>query len=131
MEDYEAAFPQRTMDVAVLDHAGRYTAAMHFGGIAIECLIKSLVCGSLPEDAEWDWRTHDYQRVFKCYNKLLFRVQQSQHVLKWLYEVQNPDGGPFIDMRYKGKEPDLLKYKHWWKSYRSLMGWLQVNGTKL
>lgn len=131
MEDYEAAFPQRTVDVAVLDHAGRYTAAMHFGGIAIECLIKHLVYSSLPKGAEWEWRTHEYQTVLKCYNKLWFRMQQYPHVLKWLIEVQNPDGIPFIDIRYKGKEPDLVKYRHWWNSYRRLIGWLQANGTKL
>lgn len=104
---------------------------MHFGGIAIECLLKYLVFISLPQGTEWEWKTHDYQSVLRCYNKLWFRVQQSPHVLKWLNDVEDPDGCHFIKMRYIGKEPDLVKYKQWWKSYNNLIGWLQINRTKL
>ncbi len=83
MEDYEAAFLQRTVDVEVLNTAGRRTAAMHFGGIAIECLLKYLIFTSLPESAKWEWKTatndpghtfnnpkHDYQSALRCHNKL-------------------------------------------------------------
>src|SRR5437763_13161209 len=57
MEDYQAAFLQRANDVEVLDKAGRRTAAMHFGGVAVECLLKYMIFTSLPKDAKWEWKT--------------------------------------------------------------------------
>lgn len=142
MEDYEAAFLQRVLDVNALHSAGRRSAAMHFGGITIECLLKYLIVTSLPQHAKKEWKTdsndpghtsknpgHDYQNALRCHNKLLFRVQQSPYVLKWLKEVETPDSH-FIDLRYTGKEPDDGKYRIWWKSYQSLLGWLQRNGTR-
>jgi hypothetical protein len=142
MEDYEAAFVQRVLDVETLHKAGRRLAAMHFGGITIECLLKYLIMTSLPQPAKKEWKTesndpghtiknpgHDYQQALKCYNRLSSRVQQSPYVLKWLREVETPQGH-FIDIRYIGEEPDESTYKLWWKSYQSLLRWLQKNGTK-
>lgn len=48
MEDYQAAFLRCVNDVEALDCAGRRIAAMHFGGIAIECLLKYMIFSSLP-----------------------------------------------------------------------------------
>jgi len=142
MEDYEAAFLQRVLDVEALHDAGRRSAAMHFGGITIECLLKYLVVTSFPQGATKEWKTdtndpghtiknpgHDYQYALRCYHRLWFRVQQSRYVLKWLNEVEAPNGH-FIDMRYIGKEPDEAKYKLWWRSYQNLLGWLRKNGTR-
>jgi hypothetical protein len=43
MEDYHTAFLQRATDVTVLDKNGRRIAAIHFGGVAIECLLKHII----------------------------------------------------------------------------------------
>lgn len=145
MEDFQAAFLQRTTDVVTLDTAGRHTAAMHFGGIAIECLLKHIICTSLPKNAKgkWEWKTgtndpghtitnpgHDYQKALRCHHRLWDRVQRFPAVLKWLNEVENPDSH-FIDIRYSGDEPDDEHYRRWLKSYQSLRGWLQKQATQL
>ncbi|GAC1393085.1 MAG: hypothetical protein NVSMB38_19420 [Ktedonobacteraceae bacterium] len=143
MEDYEAAYLERVRDVEALHKAGRRTAAMHFGGVAIECLLKYMIFASLAKDATWEWKTdtndpghtisnpgHNYEAALKCYNRLRDHVQKSPHVKKWLYEVENPDG-PFIDARYLGNSPDDEKYKHWMEAYRGLKGWLQKQLTQL
>jgi len=143
MEDYHMAFLQRVVDVEKLHEAGRCTGAMHFGGVAIECYLKYLIFTSLPEEAKWEWKTgendpghtitnpgHSYQNALRCYNKLWSLVQRAPLVLKWLNEIENPEGH-FIDLRYLGKQPDDAKYKQWRKSYQGLLGWLRANSSKL
>ncbi len=143
MEDYEGAFMQRVVDVDALDTAGRRTATMHFGGIAIECFLKYLIFTSLPKHAKWEWKTethdpghtfhnpgHDYEIALRCYNRLRDRVQQFPEVRRWLNEVENPSCH-FINMRYLGNEPDDEKYKRWLKAYRSLKRWLQKQATQM
>lgn len=143
MEDYEGAFLERVRDVEALDKSGRRIAAMHFGGVTIECLLKYMIFTSLPKNAIWEWKTdtndpghtiknpgHNYEDALRCYNRLRDRVQQSPHVRKWLQEVENPNG-LFIDARYLGNSPDDETYKRWWKSYHSLKRWLQTQLTQL
>lgn len=145
MEDYQAAFLARIMDVEALHNSGRRTAAMHFGGVAIECLLKYIICTSLPKNSkgEWEWKTdmndpghtftnpgHSYDAALRCHNQLRFRIQQRKYVLKWLNEVENP-GNHFIGIRYSGNEPDDEHYRQWLKSYQHLKGWLQKQSTSL
>jgi len=141
-EDYEAAFLQRAGDVEKLIAAKRCNAAMHFGGIAIECLLKHLILMSLPAGAMREWKTddndpghtitrpgHSFDDALKRHNTLRSRVQQMPNVQKWLDVVEMPDGH-YIEMRYSGKEPDEERYKYWFGSYIRLMRWLQGKGTK-
>src|SRR5258708_9721438 len=143
MEDYHAAFLQRTEDVTVLDTNGRCIAAMHFGGVAIECLLKHVIFTSLPKGVSKEWKTdannpghtianpgHSYQEALNRHNRLRSRIQQFPVVLAWLNDVENPEGH-FINIRYSGNEPDDEKYKRRVKSYRSLLGWLRTQATKL
>jgi hypothetical protein len=143
MEDYHAAFLQRTTDVTILDQNGRRIAALHFGGVAIECLLKHIIVTSLPKSARKVWKTdtcdpghtitnpgHSYQEALNHHNRLRSRIQQFPCVLAWLNDVENPEGH-FINMRYEGDEPDDEKYKRWVQSYRSLIDWLQRQSTKL
>lgn len=142
MENYLAAFLQRSQDVQVLHKNGRYVAAMHMGGVAVECLLKHLIFVSLPPGVQREWKTdinnpghtftnpgHDYDAALRCNNKLRSRVQQAKYVEVWLNTVRRPDGD-FIDMRYLGREPDPIKYKLWWNDYNNLIGWLQANGMR-
>lgn len=145
MEDYQAAFEQRTADVETLHTARRYTAAMHFGGVAVECFLKHMICTSLPKNTKGvrEWKTdtnapghtisrpgHDYQGALNCHKQLKSRVQRFQSVQVWLNAVEKPDGH-FINMRYSGHEPSDAKYKQWRKSYQSLIHWLQMESTRL
>lgn len=144
MEDYQAAFIQRHTDTETLDKSGRKVAAMHFGGVTIECLLKAMIFASLRKGATQEWRTdcydpghtitnpgHSYPEALKRHNRLRSRIDNFQEVRKWLDEVENPIGQHFIDMRYSGIEPDDESYKRWLNAYQRLKGWLEKQATQL
>ncbi|GBF79657.1 hypothetical protein AsFPU1_1056 [Aphanothece sacrum FPU1] len=75
MEDYQSAFLQRHQDQEILCDSQRKIAAMHLGGVAIECLLKSIII--TYHDIE-EWKTtsnnpghtitnpgHDLQKALK------------------------------------------------------------------
>ena len=145
MEDYNAAFLRCARDVEVLHEQKRHIAAMHFGGVAIECLLKHMIFTSLPKNAIKDWydgsdKTKNYGHTYKnpghsynaalgCLNTVHDGVKRFSAVESWLNIVERPDG-LFIDMRYSGNEPEEEKYTRWYRSYLSLKGWLQTTGMK-
>jgi hypothetical protein len=145
MEDYQAAFLERHKDTEILcSPPARKLAAMHFGGITIECLLKSMIFATLPKVAKREWKTdsnnpghtitnpgHSFQDALKRHNKLYDRVQKFPEVRKWLNIVENPKNQHFIDMRYSGSEPDDPDYKQWLVAYKRLIDWLQKQATQL
>ncbi|BBD55514.1 hypothetical protein [Planktothrix agardhii] len=144
MEDYQSAFLQRHKDTEILCSSNRKVAAMHFGGVTIECLLKSMILASLPKSAKREWKTdsnnhghtitnpgHSFQDALKRHHKLYDRVQKIPQVMKWLVTVENPKNQHFIDMRYDGSEPNDEDYKQWLSAYKSLIGWLQKQATQL
>ena len=131
MEDYQAAFIERHIDTETLSKSGRKVAAIHFGGISIECLLKAIIFASLPKDMSKDLRTHSYTALLKQNNKLKSRIDKFPEVRKWLEEVENPISQHFIDMRYSCNEPDDESYKRWLNAYQRLRGWLQTQATQL
>ncbi len=107
MEDYQAAFLERHRDSETLDSSARKVAAMHLGGVTIECLLKSMIFASLPKGAKREWKTdfnnpqhtitnpgHSFQDALKRHNKLHDRVQKFPQVMKWLNTVENPNNQP-------------------------------------
>lgn len=143
MEDYESAFLQRYQDTEILCSSARKVAAMHFGGVTIECLLKSMIFASLHKSAKREWKTdynnpghtitnpgHSFQDALKRHNKLHDRMQKFPQVMKWLVTVENPQNQHFIDMRYSGSEPDDPDYKQWLSAYNSLIRWLQKQATQ-
>jgi hypothetical protein len=144
MEDYQAAFLQRYEDTERLcSSPPRKIAAMHFGGITVECLLKSIIFDSLPKSASREWKTdendpghtitnpgHSFENALKRCQKLYSRAQKFPEIIKWLNLVENPDGH-FIDMRYSGVETDDKRYKEWLNAYERLIGWLQKQRTQL
>ncbi len=143
MEDYQSAFLQRYKDTEILSSSARKVAAMHFGGITIECLLKSIILASLPKGAQREWKTdsnnpghtitnpgHNLYDALKRHNRLHTRVQKFPQVMKWLAIVETPNQH-FIDMRYYGSESDDRDYDEWLFSYKSLIGWLQKQATQL
>jgi hypothetical protein len=136
MEDYQAAYQQRKQDVEALMAAQRCTAAMHFGGVAIECLLKAIILAAHPPGVQMEWKTetrdpghtitnpgHNYWDAVLRNNRLRDQFQNFPAAKKWLNQVESP-GKHFIDMRYDGRAPDEEKYKEWKKAYKSLEGWL-------
>lgn len=146
MEDYQAAFMQRHLDTEILcrKESERRVAAMHFGGVTIECLLKAMIFATLPKGATQEWKIdstnpghtitnpgHSYTEALKRHNRLKSRIDNYPEVQKWLTEVENPNSQNFINMRYCVFEPDDESYKRWLKAYRSLKGWLQKQATQL
>ena len=144
MEDYHAAFTQRHFDTETLCQSGRKVAAMHFGGVTIECLLKAMIFASLPKGATQEWMTdsnnpghtitnpgHSYIEALRRHNRLSSRIDKFPEVRKWLDEVENPTSQHFIDMRYSSIEPDDTSYKRWLNAYKCLKGWLQKQATQL
>lgn len=136
MEDFQAAYLERVKDVVILDAAGRHRAAMHLGGIAIECLLKAIICTSFPKGIN-EWKAddstpgpgvinpgHSYQKALNSarkYNRRLqLMVQRTPSVIQLLQDVETPDLH-FISMRYSGFEPDPEVYKRWYTSYKKLL----------
>lgn len=140
MEDYQSAFLQRHQDTEILCESNRKIAAMHFGGITIECLLKSMILASVS-NKEWKTKSnnpghtitnpgHSFTAALTRNNCLYSRVQNYPDVRKWINIVENPSQN-FIDMRYSSSEPNDDKYKEWLSAYQSLKRWLQKQATQL
>lgn len=143
MEDYQNTFSERHTDTAALCNSDRRIAAMHFGGITIECLLKAMIIASLPKGVFKEWKTdsfdpghtitnpgHSYGEALRRHNRLNSRIQKFPGVMKWLQDIEHPSQH-FIDMRYSCDEPDDASYKQWLDSYQRLRGWLQKQATQL
>jgi hypothetical protein len=144
MEEYQDAFLARYQDTEVLHLSNRQVAAMHFGGVTVECLLKSIIINNLPRGTSREWKTdtnnpghtisnpgHDFQAALNRCNRLNSRVQKFRQVREWLDIIENPQGH-FIDMRYCGSEASEADYyKKWLSAYKSLISWLQTQATKL
>ena len=144
MEDYQSAFIERHIDTHTLSQSGRKVAAMHFGGVTIECLLKAMIFASLPTGATHEWMTdsydpghtftnpgHSYIEALKRLNRVSSQIDKFREVRKWLDEVENPNGQHFIHMRSSGIEPADPNYKRWLYAYQSLKGWLHTQATQL
>ncbi|WP_286826040.1 hypothetical protein [Microcystis sp. LSC13-02] len=140
MEDYQSAFLQRHQDTEILCKSNRKIAAMHFGGITIECLLKSMILASVSSQ---EWKTdsnnpghtitnpgHSLRAALKSNNRLYSRVQNCPEVIKWINIVENPSQN-FITMRYSSSEPNNDEYKQWLSAYTRLEKWLQKQATQL
>lgn len=140
MEDYQSAFLERHRDTEILDRSNRKIAAMHFGGITIECLLKSMILASVSSQ-EWKTKSnnpghtitnpgHSLTAALRSNNRLYSRVQNCPEVIKWINIVENPSQN-FITMRYSSSEPNDDKYKEWLSAYTSLKQWLHKQATQL
>jgi hypothetical protein len=143
VEDYQSAFLQRHQDTEILCQSARKVAAMHFGGVTVECLLKSMILATLPRGANREWKNdsnnpghtitnpgHNFQDALKRHNRLRTRVQQSPHIMSWLTTVENPKQH-FIDMRYSSNELNDIDYKEWQSAYNGLIRWLQKQSTTI
>jgi hypothetical protein len=143
MEDYHAAFLQRFKDTEILHTSSRKVAAMHLGGVTVECLLKSMILAALPKNVKREWKTdfndpghtisnpgHSLKEALKRHNRLNSRIDKFPLVRGWIERVENPSQH-FINLRYIDTEPEDLKYKEWWFAYISLVSWLKKQATQL
>jgi hypothetical protein len=134
MEDYLSSFVQRSLDTKQLYKNGRKIAAMHMGGIAIECLLKALLV-KYHGISRWDERSkltgrkvynpkHRLDMSVRNIQKLNARLHANLSLIKMMKEVQQPCGTDFIALRYSGKVPDQESFDRWYQSYISLLQWI-------
>jgi hypothetical protein len=102
MEDYQTAFLRCVIDVDVLDSTGRRIAAMYFGGVAIECLLKYMIFSTLPADAKKEWKTetndpgHNYNAALGCLNPTGCATRCPSHPIWLLTILCCPRTGRFL-----------------------------------
>jgi len=134
IENYGAASLQRQLDMAVLHNQGRKIGAIHFGGIAIECLLKNMI---VQYHALSSWDSHSKQTgqpitnpkhilfyAVRSISTLQLRVTSNPEVRQLIKDVQQPFGDHYIEWRYVGTEPNTEKYDEWYQSYNKLRKWL-------
>jgi hypothetical protein len=111
MEDFQSAYGERDKDTRVLHDSDRKIAAMHLGGVTVECLLKALILSTVPK-AQRMWKTadcdpghtfanpgHSFKAALKQNNSLNHRVSQNSKVKNWIKIVESPNGEHFINMR--------------------------------
>jgi len=136
MDDYPTAFISRCLDTKQLYNQNRKIAAMHLGGITIECLLKK-VCFIYHGLSDWEQvskRTgkiiynpkHRLSVLISLINSLYIRASYNQQIMDALKKVQEPCGLDYILWRYQGNEPGKAEFDDWYKSYLTLLKWLLV-----
>jgi hypothetical protein len=140
MEDYAAAYHERFVDTIALDEAERHLAAIHWGGVATECLLKSLVVAGRGI-SEWETEQnptghgvtnpgHALVAAIKRHNKLWNRFQQFPEAMRWLDKVDTPSVH-FIDIRYRSDPPSQEAYREWKHAFVRLTSWLHKQSTQI
>ena len=120
--------------MAELHNKGRKIGAIHFGGIAIECLLKNMIVQYHAINSWGSISKHSGQPItnpkhFLFYAliripKLQLRVTSNPEVMKMIRDIQQPFGDHYIEWRYVGTEPNTEKYDEWYQSYNKLRIWL-------
>ena len=138
IEDYASAFLERAQDQAVLAQADRRIAAMHMGGIMIECRLKAASLGHFSEDRrEWERSKnpntqhcgirnpgHDLHQALNELDKLGV-VKASDDIQGALDTIQNPlPEYSFINLRYYGGSLEASDYEDWETKYQVFKTWL-------
>ncbi len=149
MEDYRRAYLERLEDKDKLIAHDRRLAAMHLGGVAIECLLKALLvevegvsawhvssdkcpsCGvairpSYPQSHGVANPGHDLMRAITASSRLKNRLMshpQRQMLVDWINEIMKPSCN-FIALRYECNPPDDSKFQAWKDAFGRLHFWL-------
>ncbi|WP_053367815.1 hypothetical protein [Bacillus sp. FJAT-27245] len=136
MDDYSTAFISRCLDTNRLYLSKRKIAAMHLGGITIECFLKK-TCFIYHGINDWNQisnRTgvsianprHRISNLVTIISSLHIRANASPDVMQAIRHVQEPCGMDYILWRYHGVEPSQGDFEEWYKSYVLLLKWLVV-----
>ncbi|WP_196494245.1 hypothetical protein [Burkholderia cepacia] len=147
MEDYENASSARRADVETLLHgeAPRAIAAVHLGGVSVECKLKSLVA-KYHNIASWDENSrrkkdpklgqpiprpgHGLIAAIRLMDTVYRKAKSDPMLLKHLSRVMYPSGATsrdFIDLRYVATELDKNSLADWQQSFHYVLNWLAKN----
>ncbi|NHZ99989.1 hypothetical protein [Massilia sp. CCM 8734] len=147
MENYDAAFKCRIDDISALLGATppRGVAAVHLGGVAIECRIKALIISyhqitawgglsqrpSDPRTGQPILRTsHALAPALKIVDNLYKKALADKLFLKHLGNLTYPTGASAIDfiaLRYTSNALSAKTLNEWQTSFKYVVGWLQKN----
>lgn len=133
MEDYFSAFQSRVVDTKILQQEKRSIATVHFGAIAIECLLKTIVVDRYGLN---EWKTennnakhgiknpgHDLLRAFNQVPELRTRLSQSKYLMEFINLLQQPSLD-YIDMRYVSEDLSDEFMEQWENAYVRVSHWL-------
>ncbi|PRH10338.1 hypothetical protein C6T61_07910 [Burkholderia multivorans] len=147
MEDYENASTARRADVEILlrGDAPRAIAAVHLGGVSVECKLKSLVA-KYHDIASWDDNSrrkkdprlgqpisrpgHGLLAAIKLMDTIYRKAKSDPMLLNHLNRVMHPSGATsldFIELRYVASELDKNSLNDWRQSFHYVMSWLAKN----
>ncbi|QRQ87843.1 hypothetical protein [Cupriavidus oxalaticus] len=147
MEEYELASASRRADVEMLLSGGnpRTTAAVHLGGVAVECKLKALIAEYHEIDA-WEECSrrkkdprlgqpiprpgHGLFAAIKLMDTVYRKAKADPMFLSHLDRVMHPAGATsldFIELRYVASELDRNALSSWQQSFRYVVNWLIKN----
>ncbi len=147
MEDYSSACIARYLDVDALiaSEPPRSTAAVHIGGIAVECQIKAQILvyhriskwtqlGQRPKESYYgrpvDRPGHHLLSAVKVMGRVYERARADPLFIKHLDRLMHPVGSrnaDFIDLRYAGSDIAQNSLDDWRQSLKYVDGWLRKN----
>lgn len=147
MEDYAGACESRLKDVTALLECvpPRSVAAVHLGGIAIECRIKALIL-DYHEIANWDDPSrcpkdpmrkqpvtrpgHSLIAGLRLMSDLYRKALADRLFIEHLESLTHPAGSTaldFIDLRYHADELGNETLHNWRRSLKYIQSWLEKN----
>lgn len=134
MDNYPLAFISRCLDTKRLYSQERKIAAMHLGGITIECFLKKtcFVYHGITDWGQVSVRTrsiinnpkHRIFNLIRIISSLHTRANASPQIMDAIRKVQEPCGMDYILWRYQGLEPSQAHFDDWYNSYHMLLKWL-------
>ncbi|WP_145613243.1 hypothetical protein [Nitrospirillum amazonense] len=147
MEDYGGASNARYKDFRVLVDGSekRAIAAVHLGGIAVECQVKSLI---LLYHGINNWHepskkkkepghgtpvkrpSHDIVSAIEKMPDLYNKAKSDAKFLSHLSNIKYPlgiTGGDFIELRYSELEGECINLPEWEHSLNYVKAWLDKN----
>lgn len=137
MENYALAAHTRLKDWEVLSDAKQKVAAIHMGGIYIECLLKGMICSSHSvvqgnTQGQWNVDGNLYNRPSHAltggsYSQILTDLYDDMpnDVELALEFITKPKSISYIDYRYKAEtEVTDLEYQEWLDQFIILFDYL-------
>jgi hypothetical protein len=158
MEDFRHAYQERLQDKTLLESADRRTAAMHLGGVTIECLLKAM---RVEIDHISDWHIpgekcptckaavrpghlqhhgienpgHHLFIAIQRWPRLMQRITkmdraQRDSFIRWIRLLETPTCH-YIDLRYTCDSPSDAEFQQWQEAFKRTHAWLQAQDNNL
>lgn len=149
MEDFAGACSERKKDAeALLKLKDHNIAALHLGGVSIECRLKSLLA-DYHRISEWDEKSrrkkdsmfnqpinnpeHSLTTALRHMPELYQAAKSDQQLLKHLNRLIYPLGKTYVNyigLRYVAQASPTQR-DEWKKSFDYVYGWLEKNEVRI